>query len=388
MKSKICFVVQRYGLEVNGGAELQCRQFAEHMNEMYDVEVVTTKAIDYISWKNEYSKDEEIINGVLVKRFPVERERTSKEFDNINGRFLRNGLNSDEELEWVIKQGPFSPKLLEYLKTHKDTYKAFVFFTYLYYPTVLGMQEVRNKAIFIPEAHDEPYMKMDIIKRLFSMPRSFFFNTEEEEKLVRNMFHNENIPSQIGGIGIDKIESLEVSKYKAKYNLDKYVVYVGRIDRSKNCHVLFNYFREYKKRNDNKLKLVLIGKNVIDIPKDENIIPLGFVDEEDKTNVVAGAEALVLPSEFESLSMVVLEAMNVMTPVMVNGKCNVLKGHCVKSNGAFYYNNYFEFEGEINYLLSHQKEKEILTHNAKKYVDMNYRWEVVVKRFSKLIDEI
>ena len=47
-KVRICFVVQRYGLEVNGGAELHCRQLAEHMrSEGREIHVATTKAVDY-----------------------------------------------------------------------------------------------------------------------------------------------------------------------------------------------------------------------------------------------------------------------------------------------------------------------------------------------------
>ena len=133
---------------------------------------------------------------------------------------------------------------------------------------------------------------------------------------------------------------------------------------------------------------MLVGKPVIKIPEDENIVSLGFLSEQDKINGVAGAKILVLPSEFESLSMVVLEAMAVETPVMVNGKCNVLKGHCIKSNGAFYYNDYFEFEAEINYLLQHDAEVQIMTANAKRYVDENYRWDVVTDRLSGLIEKI
>ena len=42
---KVAFVVQRYGLEINGGAELHCRWVAEHMNKHWDVEVLTTREI-------------------------------------------------------------------------------------------------------------------------------------------------------------------------------------------------------------------------------------------------------------------------------------------------------------------------------------------------------
>ena len=45
MKRKLAFVVQRYGLEVNGGAELLSRQLVEHLQQQYDIEVLTTKAI-------------------------------------------------------------------------------------------------------------------------------------------------------------------------------------------------------------------------------------------------------------------------------------------------------------------------------------------------------
>jgi len=53
--------------------------------------------------------------------------------------------------------------------------------------------------------------------------------------------------------------------------------------------------------------------------------------------------------------MVVLEAMKLEKPVLVNGKCDVLRGHCVRSNGGLYYQNYYEFEGCVNYLLEHKE---------------------------------
>ena len=105
---------------------------------------------------------------------------------------------------------------------------------------------------------------------------------------------------------------------------------------------------------------------------------------------MAGAKALLLPSKFESLSMVVLEAMAVRTNVIVNGECEVLKGHCLKSNGAFYYNDYFEFEGELNYLLNpaNAETVEQMKENAKHYVDENYQWNAITERLQKLIEEV
>lgn len=386
---KICFIVQRYGLEVNGGAELHCRQLAEHMLTYYDhIDVLTSKAIDYMTWKDEYKKEEEIINGVHVKRFSVTHKRNADEFNSINQLVYDGCLPQEREEEWVDKQGPALPSLCKYLREHKEEYKAFIFFTYLYYPTVMGIKEVADKAIVIPTAHDEPFLKMQIFKNVFNLPKAFLYNTEEERQLVNRKFHNENIPSKLGGVGVELPANINADRFKHKYKLDKFIVYVGRIDEGKNCNQLFDYFQEYKKRNDQDIKLVLMGKPVIPIPKNNDIISLGFVDDQDKFDGIAAAEVLVLPSRFESLSMVVLEAMSVDTLVLVNGECEVLKGHCTKSNGALYYKNYFEFEGALNYLLTHPVETNAMKQNAKAYVHDNYRWDVITKRLEELIQLI
>lgn len=389
MKNKICFVVQRYGLEVNGGSELHCRQLAEHLLKKYsDIHVVTTKAVDYMTWKNEYEADEEMINGVFVHRFAVDKERKINEFNTINAKFLNGNLQESMEQEWVNKQGPYCPRAVSYIEEHKNDYDVFIFFTYLYYLSVMGISKVCEKAIVIPTAHDEPFIRMKIYRNVFMLPRCFFFNTEEERKLVHFLFSNERIPNELGGVGVDIPLDINGDRFKMKYSIDKYIVYVGRIDEGKKCDQLFQYFQEYKRRNHSDVKLVLIGKAVMKIPDSKDIISLGFVEEQDKFDGIAGALMMILPSEFESLSMVVLEAMSLYTPVIVNGKCPVLRGHCIKSNGALYYNNYFEFEGEINYILTHEQEQKIMCQNAKTYINDNYQWNTIIDKLCSLIEAI
>ena len=390
MSKKICFVIQRYGLEINGGAELHCRQLAEHLKAKYqDIHVVTTKAIDYMTWKNEYKKDEEIINGIIVHRFPVDYKRNQRRFLKINDKLLFGNIKTDkEEKEWVLKQGPVSTKLLKYIKENKDNYDVFIFFTYLYYPTIYGVEEVKDKAIVIPTAHDEAPIHMNIYKKVFRTPRAFFYNTSEERDLVNKLFHNENITNLLGGVGVDLPDDINATRFKNKYHLDRYIVYVGRIDRAKNCEQLFDFFLKYIEEKKSDIKLVLMGKEEIPVPHNKNIISLGFVSDQDKFDGISGAISLVMPSEYESLSMVVLEAMSLYTPVIVNAKCPVLKGHCIKSNGAFYYNNYYEFVGELDYIISHPEEANIMCNNAKKYIEDHYEWDSIVERLNSLIEGI
>ena len=120
------------------------------------------------------------------------------------------------------------------------------------------------------------------------------------------------------------------------------------------------------------------------------VINLGFVSDEDKFDGIAGAKCLFLPSKFESLSIVVLEAMAVKTSVIVNGECEVLKAHCLKSNGAFYYTDFFEFEGELNWLLKAENAETVaqMKANAKRYVDENYQWSAICARLRDLIEKV
>ncbi|MDD3220934.1 MAG: glycosyltransferase [Clostridia bacterium] len=389
MERKVCFIVQRYGLEVNGGAELHCRQLAEHLSPFAEVHVLTSKAVDYTTWADVYESDEEDIHGIRVHRFGVSQERDVEKFNKM-AENLDTGvvLTNAEEQNWVDEQGPMVPELTAYLKEHKDDYDAFIFFTYLYYPTVMGVREVAEKAIVIPTAHDEPYLRLRIFENVFRKAKAFLYNTEEERRMIHKKFYNHVAKSEIGGVGVDVPTDVNAERFKEKYGLDQYVVYVGRIDIGKNCHELFNDFVAFKNKYPSDLKLVLMGKEEIPVPEREDIVSLGFVNDEDKFDGISGAKALVLPSKYESLSMVVLEAFTQKVPVLVNGFCEVLKAHCMKSDGGFYYNNQQEFIEYLQYMLEHPDISRKMGENGAVYVEQNYQWKVIVDKLRYLIEYV
>jgi len=387
-KRKVCFVVQRYGLEVNGGAELLCRQLAEKMLPLYDIEVLTTKAVDYMTWRDEYTESYETVNGVGVHRFSVAHPRVQEEFDAINGKFMQGVMGRSEEAKWLEEQGPYVPDLIQYIREHKEDYAVFVFFTYLYYTTVMGVQQAKEKAIVISHAHDEPFLRMKQFDHVFLDPQAFFFNTDEERALIRKRYQNYDIPCKLGGVGVEIPENVSGERFRQKYHLDNYIIYVGRIDEGKNCGELFEYFIRYKKLHPGSLKLVLIGKAVIEIPKHEDIISLGFVSDEDKFNGIAGSQFLVLPSVFESLSMVVLEAFSLGRPVLVNGKCEVLRGHCEKCGGGFYYRGFGAFESKMLQLLNFPELQAEMGEKGRAYVQSNFQWSIIIKKFASLIEYV
>lgn len=391
MKKKLAFVVQRYGLEVNGGAELLTRQLVEHVSPWYDIEVLTTKAIDYVTWKDEYTNDCDVINGITVRRFGVEKPRDIESFSAISGLVMNGAVHTrEQENEWFDEQGPLVPKLIEYIGEHKDDYDAFVFTTYLYYTTVKGLPKVKDKAVLISTAHDEPPIYLDTFNELFRLPKALFYLTVEEKRFVESRFLvYETINNHgCGGSGVEVPESIDATWLKSERGIDNYIVYAGRIDVSKGCNEMFDYFLKYKENNDSDVKLVLMGKPVMPIPESDDIISLGFVSEQEKFDVMAGAKMLIMPSEFESLSIVVLEAMTLSVPVVVNGRCDVLKGHCVRSNAGLYYKSYEEFEGCVNYVLNNPDAARLMGENGVAYVDANYTWDKITENFNYIVDRV
>lgn len=389
MKKKIAIINQRYGLEVNGGSELYSRQIAERLCKKYDVEVLTTCSLDYMTWANHYNAGLQEIGGVKVRRFPTDHERIQEVFSKLNSEILQTtSITSEQSNKWMDEMGPYCPQLVKYVESHQDEYDVFIVVTYLYYTAVRTLPIIGHKAIFIPTAHQEPYIHFKMYEDIFASPKAYIFLTDEEKELVQKLFDVDKKPYDIMGVGVDVPEKVDSEAFKNKYSLNNYVIYVGRIDYGKDCPRMFEYFMEYKKRNPGDLKLVLMGKAVVEIPEHPDIISLGFVSDEDKFNGVKGAKALILPSKFESLSISVLEAMTLSVPVIVNGRCDVLKGHCVKSNGGLYYRNYFEFEGCINYLLTHETEYKQMCINAKKYVDTYFKWDIIMEKFDRMIQSV
>lgn len=394
---KIAIVNQRYGTEVNGGSEYYTRLIAEHLKHHYDVEILTTTALNYDTWENHYPAGVSTVNGVKVRRFPVKRPRNMLKFrivSKITRILAKAGVHLDKW--WVQSQGPETPELIQYVRDEKDTYDKFIFVTYLYYTTVMGLPEVADKAILIPTAHDEPYIHFPIYKGVFQKSAGMIFLTEEEKSFVQKKFQNAAIPNDVVAVGIDIPQNLQneedrvaaVRTFREKYNISgEYIIYAGRVDYGKKCDEMFAFFEKYKELHpEDKIQLVIIGKDMMGIPKHSDIHYLGFVSEEDKYAGIAGAKYLWLPSQFESLSIALLEGMALRVPGIVNGKCEVLKGHCVRSEGAVWYCGYDEYEETMNRLKGMSEEDyEQMRQRAGIYVANNYQWQLVEQKLESMI---
>ena len=384
---KIAFVVQRYGKEVMGGSELHCRQIAEKLvGAGYNCTVYTTTAKDYITWKNEYPPGETVYNGVVIRRFLVERERDIESFNKYSDWIFFNSHTHEDELNWLDQQGPFCPSLLEVLEKEEKEHDFFVFFTYLYYNTYWGLQRIKGEKTLVPTAHDEPALRLNIMEEVFTLPQAFMFNTESERDMLSRLFSFEGKYQDIVGVGVDIPGRLDPSFFRQKFGIfSPFILYAGRIEPGKGCQELIDYFLRYNRKRPD-LALVLIGKLLMELPIHPRIKCLGFVSPEDKNAAMAAAETAIHPSHFESLCMAALESMAVRTPILVQGQTDPLKQHCLKGKGGLYYSNYEEFEAALDLLLRDSRLRQAMGENGLEYVRSNYTWPRIIEKYIKLFD--
>ena len=53
------------------------------------------------------------------------------------------------------------------------------------------------------------------------------------------------------------------------------------------------------------------------------------------------------------------------------------------SNGGLFFEDYFEFEGAVDYIMEHPAEARIMALQGKKYVKENFAWDVMIEKYKK-----
>jgi len=417
---KIAFVVQRYGTEVLGGSEQLCRLVAERMATLHDVDVLTTCACDYITWKNEYPEGADRVRGVTVRRFANARTRDLAAFNKYSDWIYNNPHTRADEMEWLKQQGPWCPPLIDYLRRHHQQYDALLFFTYLYAPTVLGLEVAPSRSVLVSTAHDEPAIKLDIFKDVFSRPAALFYLTESERQFVQQQFRDRPLIEEVVGVGVDMPPQVSYPRipfipdteapppenheapapefpahltargavFRRRQRLHgPLALYGGRIDPGKGCEELIEYFSSYVKEGGDAT-LVLMGTKLMALPEEPFIRFAGRLPDEERLQALEAATVVVCPSPYESLSLLALESMSVGTPLLVNARSAVLVEHCVRSNGGLYYADRDEFVEAMQLLVSDASLRRSLGANGREYVRRDYRWDVVLGKYEAAFAKI
>jgi glycosyltransferase involved in cell wall biosynthesis len=383
---KLAVVAQRYGQSINGGAELHARYIAEHLARHAEVEVLTTCAADYVTWRNELPAGLEQINGVPVRRFRVAHEREPLQFGHRSQRVFTQAHSLADELKWLDSEGPASPALVRHLRRRSADYDFCIFFSYRYYHAYHGARAAAARAILVPTAERDAAIGLSIFPPVFRGVRALMYNSPEEQAMIQAAARNADVPGVVVGIGSEVPEAPQPGRFRQKYDIrGPFAIYVGRIDENKGCRELFDFFGSYLRDGWGRLSLVLIGHSLLPIPQHPRIRHLGFVDDADKFDAMAAADLLVMPSYFESLSMVALEAWALGRPVVANARCDVLHGQCIRSNAGLYYESREEFVEALHAIEQHRWLSLSLGRNGRQFYKDQYDWPVIERKYLDMI---
>jgi len=385
----IAVVVQRYGTDVNGGAELHARYLAEHLARHATVRVLTTCARDYVTWRNEMRPGTDTVNGIAVERFPVRHERNINDFGRRSARVFTTVHSLQDELAWLDSEGPACPQLVDRLRRSADEFDFVLLFSARYYQSFYGARAVPDKAVLIPTAEREAAIALAMFGPVFRGVRAVMYNSPEEQAMLTALTSNSHVPGVVVGVGSEIPGDVSGDRARQKFGLQRpYLIYVGRIDANKGCGQLFDHFLKYVARSQCPLDLVLIGTPVIPIPDHPRIRHLGFVGDADKFDAIAGATALLMPSYFESLSMVALEAWALGRPVLANGACDVLVGQSLRSNAGLYYADAAEFAAAIERIASDVALVDAMGRNGRNYYAEHYSWPVIERKYLDMLQRL
>jgi glycosyltransferase involved in cell wall biosynthesis len=386
---KLAIVVQRYGADINGGAELHARYVAELLGRRHDVEVLTTCARDYVTWKNELAPGVSTVNGIAVRRFPVDRERDPIDFGRRSHTVFEREHSPADERAWLASEGPHSCALVDYVRAHAEGYDYFLFFSFRYYHAYHGCRAVASRAILVPTAERDPALGVALFGPVFRGVRAIMYNSPEERAIIEGVSGNQHVPGVVVGVGSEIPSSVDPERFRTAHGLSgPIVVYVGRIDANKGCEELFRFFEYHAAAVRRPPTLVLMGHSLLPIPDSPIVRHLGFVSDRDKFDAVAAADVLVMPSFFESLSMVALEAWALGRPVLANGRCDVLKGQCIRSNAGLYYENAEEFSEALRLLTTDQATSRALGRNGRAFFQRHYAWDVIERTYGQMLDRL
>lgn len=387
---KLACVVHRYGPDIAGGSEAHCRHLAERLAAHHEVTVLTTCAKDYVTWANAYPEGRSRLNGVDVVRFPVRRHRRLKMFADLSDEVFDARSTPDRQEAWFRENGPDAPALLDHLHAHRSAYDLLLFWSYRYGTTYFGLPLAAERAVLVPTAEEDPAISLDVLEDFFQKPAGYLFLTPEEAALVSRRAGRTLEPAAVIGSGLDPVSSprTDRSALDALGVPATFLLYVGRIDRNKGCHTLFEYFVRHLDEGGADTTLVLAGPAKIPVPSHPRIRSLGFVDDGVRDALLTHARALVVPSPYESLSIALLEGWNHGVPALVNGDCRVLEGQVRRANGGLYYRSAREFSTALTWLLTEDAGARALGQQGSEYVDREYRWPVVMRRVEDLLLEV
>lgn len=369
----------RFGDGMVGGAEIVLAEMAGRLAARgWDVEILTTCALDHYRWDNVLSPGESIERGLRVRRFPAVFEDDPERGWLNHAVATGQPLHLREQQRWM-NANMRSPELFHHLLDHGEEYRALIWGPYVFWPAYAGSQLLPERSILWTCLHDEPAARLEVFQPVFSGIAGLFFQTEPEHALAHRVAAH-LAPHRVVGCGVEVPEGYDPEGFRERYDLpERFVLYVGRREGAKGWEEMLAAFARAV-AGGLPLSLVTAGVGEVDPPASlaGRVFDLGFLPDAERDNAFAAAAAYLQCSRYEAFSRTVMEAWLAGTPVIANGGSEVLRWHCERSGAGLVYDDEAEF-GECLRLVAEAPDlTRRLAAGGRDYVLRNYTWDRVL----------
>jgi glycosyltransferase involved in cell wall biosynthesis len=381
---RLAFVCPRFSQgSTVGGAEALIKQLALRAAGMgHTVDFLTTCATNHFTWANDLPAGVRATDGLNVHFFPVDGNRDIETFLRVQDRICRGQAVSAGEQDAWLRNNVNSTPLCEHLGRHAAGYDRIVAGPYLFSLVCSAAAVAPDRTFLVPCLHDEPFAYLDCFRRMFASVRGCLHNSEPERDLARRLYALGDDRAFVVGMGIEPFQC-DAAAFAQRRNLSSpYLLYAGRREPMKGTPLLVAYFEAFRRRTRRELTLVLAGAGPVNVPPSlgSDVMDVGFLQESEKREAMAGAAAFCHPSLYESLSIVLLETWMAGTPALVHAGSAVMQDQCRRSGGGLWFRCYPEFEEELVRLLDQPGLRDAMGASGRRYVQSEYAWPAVDRR--------
>ena len=380
---RIAFVPGRFGADVIGGAEIVMRQLAGGFRERgWQVEVLTTCAVDHFTWQNVLPAGVTKEDGLTVHRFPTVVSTPGAERATLE-RAILDGLplTMNEQFRW-LNDGMRVPELFHHLLDNGRDYDAVVLGPYMFWPAVACSQILPERAVLWTCLHDEPFVYLDLFRPMLSGVAGLLLQSPPEHGLLHRLVGHP-ARHELTGCGVEVPAGYDPDGFRARYGLDgRLLLYAGRREGAKGWDTLLEAFAAATVRRQLPFTLVTIGAGEVRPPAAvaDRVVDLGFLPDAERDNAFAAAEAYLQPGAYEAFSRTIMEAWLAGTPVIATGASEVLRYHVTQTRAGLIYEDGYELEECLAFLADHPEAGPVLAAPGREYVLERYQWPAVLDR--------
>ncbi len=219
--------------------------------------------------------------------------------------------------------------------------------------------------------------------------------TKTLQKFVRDKFKKETVVIPSGVRVAKNANTNELEKWGLKEN--EYIISVSRLIRHKGIHYLIEAFKNLEDRNlTGGKKLVIVGdgfytsdyvaelKKIAEVSK--NIIFVGAQNGEALSQLFSHSYLFVQPSNFEGLSIALLEAMAYGKAVLVSDIAENVEA-VAEAGVLFKQGDVVDLENKLAELIGNQERVNALAQAGKERAEKLYNWNELAYKIENVYKE-